>query len=73
MQGLDAGYIDEGPCAGAGVTGMFAQVKRQAAARDLRIERKIVSEAMFPIGGEAEKVPVELEGFFDGEYSISTP
>src|SRR5712671_2239771 len=46
---------------------MLAQMQREAGARDLHIDGRVIAEAMLPIDGEAEEPAIELLGLLDRE------
>src|SRR5260221_10286894 len=52
---------------GTGNAMMLAEMQKDAGARDLRVERKVVAEAMFPIEREAQEADVEFFRLVDRE------
>ncbi|MNC60957.1 hypothetical protein D3C75_1108710 [compost metagenome] len=46
---------------------VFAEVKRQAGAGDLHIQRQVFTETVLPIERETEKIQIKFPGLFNRE------
>jgi len=69
MQGIDTLHAHENIGAGAAIAMMFAEVQHQIAARNLHIERHILSKAMFPVTLKTQIVEIKFSGFLNVENS----
>jgi hypothetical protein len=60
-------HVDDHVASRRGVTGMFGQVQRELATRDLGVQWGVIVEAMLPIDRETQEIEIEFVRFRDIE------